>query len=228
MNKLLTTALALAVASVTGAALADELKGDAQNGGKINAMCIGCHGIVGYQASFPQVYKVPMISGQSAKYIVAALNEYKSGARKHPTMRAQAASLTDQNIADLAAYYSTHAGETGNAPAQPAAQPGPVAAALLKAGNCQACHGSNFTTPLDPSYPKLAGQNQDYLLVALRSYLVTDSAVWGRTHATMGAQIKAVQSATSPKEFDEQVKAVAAYLSSLPGDLKVVPESRFR
>ena len=51
-------------------------------------MCIGCHSIPGYQASFPEVYKVPMIAGQSAKYIVAALNAYKKGERKHPTMRA--------------------------------------------------------------------------------------------------------------------------------------------
>ncbi len=57
------------------------------------AMCIGCHGIKGYQASFPEIHKVPMISGQSAKYIVAALTEYKKGERKHPTMRAIAESL---------------------------------------------------------------------------------------------------------------------------------------
>ena len=68
-------------------------------------MCIGCHGIKGYQASFPEVHKVPMISGQSAKYIVAALTAYKKGERKHPTMRAIAASLTEQDMADLAAYY---------------------------------------------------------------------------------------------------------------------------
>ena len=70
-------------------------------------MCIGCHGIPGYQASFPEVYKVPMIAGQNAKYIVAALTAYKKGERKHPTMRGIAASLTDQDMADLAAFYET-------------------------------------------------------------------------------------------------------------------------
>jgi hypothetical protein len=56
----------------------------------------------GYQASFPEVHKVPMISGQNAKYIAASLVAYKKGERKHPTMRAIAASLSEQDMADLA------------------------------------------------------------------------------------------------------------------------------
>ena len=68
--------------------------------------CIGCHGIPGYKASFPEVYQVPMIGGQSAKYIEAALNAYKKGDRLHPSMRGIAASLSDQDIADIAAYYA--------------------------------------------------------------------------------------------------------------------------
>ncbi len=69
-------------------------------------MCTGCHTIPGYQSSFPRVYRVPMISGQSAKYIEAALQAYRKGDRNHPTMQAIATSLTDQQIADLAAYYA--------------------------------------------------------------------------------------------------------------------------
>ncbi len=70
------------------------------------SMCIGCHGIPGYRASFPEVYSVPMIAGQNDKYIQAALHAYAKGDRTHPTMDAIAASLSDQDIADLAAYYS--------------------------------------------------------------------------------------------------------------------------
>src|SRR5215216_7526081 len=77
-------------------------QGNAAAGEKKAAMCIGCHSIPGYQASFPEVHKVPMIAGQNAKYIASALNAYKTGDRKHPTMKAIAASLTDQDIADLA------------------------------------------------------------------------------------------------------------------------------
>ena len=68
--------------------------------------CTGCHGIPGYQASFPRVYRVPMISGQSAKYIEAALQAYKKGERSHPTMRAIAGGLSDKEIAEIAAYYA--------------------------------------------------------------------------------------------------------------------------
>jgi cytochrome c553 len=87
------------------AAQAGNGKGDAKAAeGKIG-MCIGCHAIPGYRASYPMVYSVPMIHGQTGKYIENALNAYRSGDRSHPTMRAIAGSLTDQDIADLAAYY---------------------------------------------------------------------------------------------------------------------------
>ena len=71
-----------------------------------NSMCIGCHAIPGYKASFPHVYHVPKISGQSAAYLESSLQAYRKGDRSHPTMRAIAASLSDQDIADLAAYYA--------------------------------------------------------------------------------------------------------------------------
>ena len=106
MNKTLTTIFALAVASVTAFSHAQEVKGDVKAGEKKIAMCIGCHGIVGYQASFPEIHKVPMISGQSGAYISSALDAYRKGDRKHPTMRGVAASMSEQDIAAVAAYYS--------------------------------------------------------------------------------------------------------------------------
>jgi cytochrome c553 len=77
---------------------------DAAHANKI-AMCIGCHGIPGYKTAYPSVYHVPKIAGQQPAYIVNALKAYKSGERSHPSMRGIAASLTDQDMADLAAYY---------------------------------------------------------------------------------------------------------------------------
>lgn len=74
--------------------------------GSKNAWCVGCHGIQGYHIGFPEVHKVPKISGRGAGYIRAALNAYKTGERKHPSMRTLAASLNDQDIADLAATLS--------------------------------------------------------------------------------------------------------------------------
>jgi cytochrome c553 len=70
------------------------------------AMCIGCHGIKGYRSSFPEVYSVPMIAGQSQEYLVVALQAYASGERTHPTMLAISKSLSPQDMADLAAYYA--------------------------------------------------------------------------------------------------------------------------
>ncbi|HRK84807.1 c-type cytochrome [Alcaligenes sp. SDU_A2] len=70
------------------------------------SMCIGCHGLPGYKASFPEVYHVPKIAGQGAAYIQAALKEYASGARSFPTMQAIAQSLSEQDMADIAAYYA--------------------------------------------------------------------------------------------------------------------------
>jgi cytochrome c553 len=73
------------------------------------AMCIGCHGIPGYKTAYPEVYHVPKIAGQQPAYLVNALKAYKSGQRSHPSMRGIAASLSDKDIADLAAYYGVPA-----------------------------------------------------------------------------------------------------------------------
>ena len=80
--------------------------GDAAAGAKKNAMCVGCHGIPGYKTAFPEVYNVPKIGGQHPAYIVKALQAYKSGDRNHPSMRGIAATLSDKDMADLAAYYA--------------------------------------------------------------------------------------------------------------------------
>jgi len=88
--------------------------GDAAAGAKRTQMCVGCHGILGWRTAFPEVYKVPKLGGQHEAYIVKALQAYKSGERTHPSMRAIAASLSDKDMADLAAYYSAPAATTAS------------------------------------------------------------------------------------------------------------------
>lgn len=220
MTKLLPTIFALAVSFVSLAAQAQDITGSAQAGEKINAMCIGCHGIRGYQASFPEIYKVPMISGQNAKYIEAALQAYKKGDRKHPTMRGISESLTDQNMADLAAYYSKHGLAEGQMAAKEVKSPSVEVAALLGKANCASCHGADFSTPISPAYPKIGGQHADYLFVALKSYKISDNAKVGRNNAIMSSMSKQYSNA--------ELKLMANYLASMPGDVKVVPESIFR
>lgn len=80
--------------------------GDAAAGAQKTATCAGCHGILGYKTAFPEVYSVPRIGGQNPAYIVKALQAYKSGERTHPSMRGISATLSDKDMADLAAYYS--------------------------------------------------------------------------------------------------------------------------
>ena len=221
MNKLLTSVFAVAVASVTAFSVqAQEVKGDAKAGETKIAMCIGCHGIQGYQASFPEVYKVPKISGQSAKYIVAALAAYKTGDRKHPTMRGIADSLSDQDMADIALYYEAHGKTDATLPAKPGKQPSAQVDALLKKAACASCHGENFAKPIDPAYPKIAGQHADYLFVALKAYKTEGNNNIGRSNGVMAGIAKQFSNA--------ELKALSGYIGSLEGDLKTVPEKKFR
>ena len=97
--------LVVAVCASLWASSAVAQGGNAQAGHNKAAMCQGCHGIDGYRMAFPEVYSVPRLGGQHQAYIVKALHAYKSGARSNPTMRAIAAGLSDQDMANLAAYY---------------------------------------------------------------------------------------------------------------------------
>src|SRR5437762_1271937 len=117
---------------------------DAKAGETKAAMCIGCHGIPRYQASFPEVHKVPMISGQSA----------------------------------------------------------------------------NFNAPIDPTYPKIAGQYADYLFVALKAYQTTKNPQVGRANPVMSGMAVGLTHA--------QLKELSNYIASLPGELQTVPQSRLR
>jgi cytochrome c553 len=233
MNKLLTTLFALGVAFATGIASAQAPAAQAgasaaqapaaapAAGAKSVeakvAMCLGCHSIPGYQASFPEVHHVPMISGQGAKYIAAALTAYRNGDRKHPTMRGIAASLSDQDINDIAAYYSAQ-GKQGSD--KLSRDPAGKVAELFQKGNCVSCHGANLSKPIDPSYPKIAGQHADYLFVALKQYKAENNAVVGRSNGVMGAIAKQFSNA--------ELKDLAKYVGSLEGELTVHPEPRFR
>ena len=178
-------------------------------------------GIAAAAASAQDAKPGDAAAGQNGKYIAAALAGYKKGERKHPSMRGIAGSLSDQDMADLAAYFE-QLGKSDGEQARPADASTPPAdvAKLLAQANCASCHGANFSTPIDPSYPKLAGQYSDYLYAALRAYQTDHNAVMGRSNAIMMGMAR-------PFTHTE-LKQLSAYLASLPGDLRTVPESRFR
>lgn len=184
-------------------------------------MCMGCHAIKGYRASFPEVYRVPMIAGQSAKYLAAALHAYKNGDRKHPTMRAIATTLSDDDMNQLAGYFEAQGKQDAKQLAEaPDRQPDPQVAGLMQKAACVSCHGSNFSKPIDPTYPRIAGQHPDYLFVALKSYKSDNNPSMGRSNGIMGAIAKQFSTA--------ELKALATYVGSLETQLETKPESRFR
>ena len=217
MKNLLRLLISLAAVGLSFAAQAQ----DAQAGEKKAAMCIGCHGIPEYKASFPEIYRVPMIAGQNEKYISNALAGYKKGDRKHPSMQAIAKGLSEQDMNDLAAYYSQLGRSVAVQEAAAAPAPSAEVAALLTRGNCASCHGANFKQPIDGSYPKLAGQHPDYLYAALREYQIdAKNPLVGRNNAIMGGMARQFTHA--------EAKQMANYIASMPGDLKTVAQSRWR
>ena len=140
--------------------------GDSEAGRHKAATCLGCHGIPTYANVYPS-YHVPKLAGQHAAYIVAALKGYQSGERDHPTMRAQTHRLSEGDMADIAAFFSS-------LPADTAAERQPARAALpeeqqQKLQVCVSCHGEDGNSPL-PENPRIAGQYRDYLHRALLDY----------------------------------------------------------
>lgn len=142
---------------------AQTLKGNKADGRVFVYTCAGCHGVPGYQNAYP-TYHVPRIAGQNKQYIIDALHAYRTGIRKHPTMNAQAEAMTEQDIANIAAYLSSLK------PLDPEAHVrGNVAAGAKKAATCEACHGKQGIA-IAPIYPDLAGQYADYIVQVLHEY----------------------------------------------------------
>lgn len=142
------------------AAAAAPLRGDPARGKAISYTCLGCHGIDGYRNAYPD-YEVPKLEGQHPEYLMDALHGYRSADRAHLTMHDQASTLSDQDIADIAAFFAgkpltpTGRKESGTAP--------------QAVQVCVACHGVDGVG-IAPNYPTLAGQHRDYLERALHEY----------------------------------------------------------
>ena len=191
--------LLIAVALLAQPALA---QGDAASGKELAYTCLGCHGIEGYRNAYPS-YRVPKLGGQKAGYIEIALRGYRDGMRDHPTMVGQAQSLSDQDIADLAAYLASIGGDT-------VAAGGTQDASFDKATACTACHGQNGIS-VNAMWPTLAGQYEDYLLNALKQY-------------RDGSRKDPVMTAQAALLADEDLPRLAAYFASLEGLETTRPE----
>ena len=138
-------------------------QGDAAVGRDKFNTCSGCHSIPGYTNTYP-TYHVPRLGGQNSEYIVAALKAYKAGERNHATMHANAATLSEQDMADIGAFVASVDVDDNPPPVI-----GNAAAGKEKSKTCVACHGTDGKAVL-PVYPNLSGQYQNYLAKALTEY----------------------------------------------------------
>jgi cytochrome c553 len=173
--------------------------GDPARGEELSYTCLGCHGIPGYKNVYP-TYSVPELYGQHPEYIIAALKAYKSGERSHATMHQQAASLSDQDMADIASYLGSQPLKASSAP---------VGSAPVKAALCASCHGKNGVG-ITGDYPTLAGQHADYLARALNEYAHGD-----RKNPIMPNFVTGLTAA--------DIKEIAHYFSEQSPPLETVP-----
>lgn len=197
VSLVLTMALTPAIAAK---APAKPTHGNAAMGRVLAQTCVFCHGIKDYMVPYPTMH-VPKVGGQRYKYIINALHEYAKGDRDFATMHAQAASLTPQQIRDVAAWFSSEG---------PKHMPknGKVKAPAF-AATCAACHGSRGVST-NPRYPSLAGQYSDYLLRALEEY-------------KSGKRKNPIMNGMAASLSYAQMKRLANYFSSQPPALRTLP-----
>lgn len=175
------------------------LEGNVERGEKLAMTCSGCHAVPGYHNAYPS-YHVPKLGNQNADYLEIALQAYRSGQRAHDTMQAQASTLTDQDIADVVAYFRSKQGD-------PKAGRVPGNGQLYAAGEelaktCVQCHGEGGVSKTD-QWPSLAGQHGSYIAQALRQYKTGE-----RSDAIMGALAQPLS--------DKDIEALAAFFAAQP------------
>jgi len=198
--KAVVSSLAIAAAGLIFAAPASAA-GDPVRGKTLGYTCLGCHGIETYKNVYP-TYSVPMLRGQHAEYLVAALKAYRAAERGHATMHAHASSLSDQDMEDVAAYLAGDAVKTAGAE--------PVGKAPAAVATCQACH-SRDGVGIMGMYPTLSGQHADYLEHTLTDY-------------QKGARKNGIMAPFAAQLKPEEVKEVAEYFAAQKPALKTVPK----
>jgi cytochrome c553 len=182
---------------------------DAARGQTLAYTCLGCHGIPNYKNVYP-TYDVPKLRGQHPEYIVAALKAYKSKERSHATMHAHAASMTEQDMADIAAFLSGTAVQAAAASATPASSN-----EIPKvAQTCTACHGTDGVG-ITVDYPTLSGQHASYLARSLIDY-------------KRGGRRNPVMMGFASQLTDAEIEALAHYFARKQPSLDTVPRRATR
>ena len=195
--------VSLLLAPFAAHAQAPESNGDAKRGHDLAYTCNGCHAIPNYKNVYP-TYSVPKLNGQRPQYLVAALKAYKSGERSHGTMHSQAASMSEQDMADVAVYLAgteVLVESKNDVPADKRPKASEV---------CLACHGTNGVG-ITADYPTISGQHRDYLVRAL-----TDYQKGGRKNPVMAGM--------AANLTREDIEALATFYAGQKPALKVVPK----
>lgn len=183
------------------------MAGDPEKGKALSQTCLGCHGAPGLRNPAP-VYSIPMLGGQSKEYIVLALKAYKDKTRAHATMQAQSASLSDQDMQDIGAYFSSIKGESR----AHLVNKGKAEAGKKIAVTCAACHGADGASPTVVDYPKLAGQYESYLIEALKQY-------------RSGERVNPLMNGMTQTMGIKDIEALSAWFASQKADGVVAPKT---
>ncbi len=192
-------------------ALAAEIKpeGDPEAGKTLSSSCIACHGEDGNSAA-----PFPKLAGQGEKYLYKQMRDIRDGARSVPTMVGQVDNKTDQELADIAAYYSAQSETIGQTDPD-----------LLELGRkvyrsgvaqrdvpaCMACHSPSGAGNGPAGYPSLSGQHAQYVADQLRAYRKGYEDPSGRTN---DGETKIMRK-TAFGLSDLEIEAVASYVSGL-------------
>ena len=211
--KLTMMALYLALASQAFA-----LTGDAEQGEKKALTCGGCHGMDGNSA----VPANPKLAGQSEKYLVKQLQEFKSGRRQNAVMAGFASALTDQDMADIAAYYASQVAQPGTAKTESIE----VGQALYRGGNpekgiaaCTGCHGAKGYGLPEAGFPRLAGQHAAYTKAQLEAFRAAGREDLGakayRNNDSSNPEELGMMRGIAKKLSDKEIKALSEYIQGL-------------
>lgn len=202
MKKLVIVILPIFLSSIAPQFLFAQ--GDAAAGQAKSALCATCHGADGNS----QLSINPKLAGQNASYLVKQLMDYKSGARANPTMTAMVAALTDQDIHDIAAWYSSQ--QVSLLGADPETLE--LGETLYRAGikdlsvaACSACHSPTGNGNGPAGFPSLSGQHSEYTLLQLKAFRA------GERQNDSSAVMRSVVERLTDKELE----ALASYVSGL-------------
>ena len=197
--------LAFAALVMFGAVSTVHAAGNAAAGQAKTAACAGCHGATGSKTTMP-IY--PKLGGQHASYIAKQLADFKSGARMDPIMMGMTAALSEEDMADIAAYFSEQGQSVGSANAEAAA----AGKKIYEAGDkdkglaaCMACHGPNGAGNPGAKFPSLSGQNVEYTVKTLKDF---------RSGARSN-DLNSMMRDIAAKMSDKDIEAVAAYINAL-------------